>query len=422
MRKNIKIFISCKRRANLALLIFIFIINTQLLISQGGSNYSIFGLGDIEISPGAAYEGLAGTSIAFPTEHSINSLNPAVWSKLSKTRLLTGYKFNQHFIQDEKDNVLLQNNGKISTLSSVFVIDTGMGLAVSFGINPYSNVNYLIEVPLEVNFEGLEVTGTSLYQGIGGISTGYIGASVEIIDELSVGISGFATFGVIKSSITTAFNDDNFFVVENKTENKFNGYGFRFGLLYEPLRNFYVGLFTEQHANLEFDQEQIYNSSFNTDTTYTNSNAVSSPNAYGAGASYLLGKFRIGADLKLYQLDGINYNPGPDTKYKNMLVYSLGVSRLGNPSSGANFADKITYNFGIGLKQLYYQVKDNQINDIYASFGMNIPVVGTSIIDATITFGNRGMSSSGLVNEYYGRLSIDISIGETWFKPLRSEF
>ncbi len=422
MSKNIKIFIFSKQRVNLALLLLIFIYSTQNLHSQGGSNYSIFGIGDIETSPGAAYEGLAGTSIAFPTEHSINTVNPAVWSKLTKTRLLTGYKFNQHLIQDDNNNLLFQNNGKISTLSSIFVIDTGMGLTFSFGINPFSNVNYLIEVPNEVKFEGLEVTGTSMYEGQGGISLGYIGGSVNIFNGLAIGVSGFTTFGVIKSSITTAFNDDNFFMVENKTENKFSGYGFRLGLLYEPLINLNVGLFTEQHLDLNYDQEQIYNSNFTTDTTYIKLNSVSLPNSFGAGFSYLLGKFRVGADFKLYQFAGINYNPGPSTEYINMNVISAAVSRIGNPSSGADFADKVTYNFGVGMKQLYYKFKGNQINDIFVSLGANIPIVGTSIIDATITIGNRGTSSSGLVNEFYGRLSIDISIGETWFKPINREY
>lgn len=402
--------------------VFILFVSSQLLLSQGGSNYSIFGIGDIETSTGAAYEGLAGTSIAFPTEHSVNTLNPAVWSKLTKTRLLTGYKFNQHFIKDDDGKQLYQNNGKISTISTVFVIDTGMGLALSLGINPFSSVNYLIRVPMEISFEDISVDGNALYQGKGSLTMAYLGASLKLFNGLSVGASGFATFGVIKSSITTTFNDANFFVVENSTENKFSGYGFRFGVLYEPLENLYIGLTTEQHLGLGYDSEQIYNSNFSTDTSRTNSISVGLPNSIGAGFSYLTGKFRFGSDIKLYLLEGMDYNPGPYTKYRNMTVLSAGLSRIGNVSSSADFADKITYNFGIGLKQLYYELKGNQIDDIFVSVGANIPIVGTSILDASLTFGNRGMTSNGMVSEFYGRLSIDLSIGETWFKPLRREY
>ncbi|ROL61749.1 hypothetical protein D9V86_04140, partial [Bacteroidetes/Chlorobi group bacterium ChocPot_Mid] len=43
-------------------LLFSVFFNSQNLFSQGGSNYSIFGIGDIETSTGSAYESLAGTS------------------------------------------------------------------------------------------------------------------------------------------------------------------------------------------------------------------------------------------------------------------------------------------------------------------------------------------------------------------------
>ena len=421
-KKHIKSRLIIKQIPAFFLAFVILLLNSLHLYSQGGSNYSIFGIGDIETSPGAAYESLAGTSIAFPTEHSINSLNPAIWSKLPKTRLMTGYKFNQHLVQDEKENILFQNNGKISTLSSVFVIDTGMGIAVSLGINPYSGVNYLIESPVSVSFEGIEVTGNSLYQGLGGLSMGYLGASVNVFKNLSVGASAFTTFGIIKSLITTSFNDDNFFQVSTITENKFNGYGMRFGLLYEPINGLNIGLFSEQHFKLQYEQNQIFESSFTSDTVTVKSINVALPNAYGIGLSYLLGKFRIGADIKSYQFENLDYNPGPYTKYSNLMIYSIGFSRLGNKSTGADYIDKITYNLGLGYKQLYYQVKGNQIADMFFSVGANIPIVGTSIIDASITFGNRKMVNDFLVNEFYGRLSVDISIGETWFKPIRREY
>lgn len=395
---------------------------SENLYSQGGSNYSIFGIGDIETSTGSAYESLGGTSVGFPIEHAISSLNPAIWSNLTKTRLLMGYKFNQHLVIDEKDNAIYQNNGKISSLSSVFVIDTSRGIAVSFGLNPYSGVNYLIKVPLKVDFEGLEVTGNSLYQGQGGLTMAYLGASTRITEDLAIGAAGFATFGVIKSSITTSFNDDNFFTVENRTENKFNGYGLRLGFLYEPMRNLKIGLFSEQHLSLKYDSEVIYNSNFNLDTSKSSLNAVVLPKSYGIGGSYLTGKFRVGADVKLYQLAGMDYNLGPETEYTDMMVYSVGVSRIGSASSGAEYADRVTYNFGVGLKQLYYKFRGEQINDMFLSIGGNFPLIGTSILDVALTFGNRGLSSKNMVNEYYGRLTIDLSIGEIWFRPIKREY
>ena len=128
------------------------------LYSQGGSNYSIFGVGDIYSSASAYYEGLGGTSIAFPSEHSINTKNPALWSLVKNTRLHAGYRFHQNLVT-KGENQLLQNNGQVDGVFSIFAIDSAMGLAASFGIYPYSSVNYLISTPLAMVNQALELNG-----------------------------------------------------------------------------------------------------------------------------------------------------------------------------------------------------------------------------------------------------------------------
>ncbi|MBU3680218.1 MAG: hypothetical protein FGM32_11565, partial [Candidatus Kapabacteria bacterium] len=59
----------------------------SLLFSQGGSNYSTVGLGDLRLSSGALYDGMAGTSIAMPNDHGNNTENPALLGISPFTRL-----------------------------------------------------------------------------------------------------------------------------------------------------------------------------------------------------------------------------------------------------------------------------------------------------------------------------------------------
>lgn len=418
MKKNIKI---------LKILVFyisliVIIISPINLLSQGGSNYSIFGIGDIELSSSSAYEGLAGTCLAIPMEHAINPLNPALWSKVTKTRLIAGYKFNQHLTEDVKDNFLYQNNGHISGISAIFAIDTSTGISVALGLSPYSTVNYLISVPLEVSNEGTLVTGKALYQGSGGISTAYFGGSVNILDNLSFGISALANFGVINTNVTTSFNDQNYFTVSTYSINRFKGYGFRTGILYEPISGLNLGLFTELHQKIDLEKEDGYGFAFDYDSSVVNTSSISLPNAFGAGISYLTGKFRFAADYKLYNFKDLDFNKGPNTEFRNLQVFSLGISRLGNQSMGANYLDKVTYNLGLGYTQLYYNIGGKDIDELYGSAGMNFPIVGTSMIDASFTFGSKGIKTDKLIHEYFGRFSLDISIGETWFKPFKREY
>jgi len=404
------------------IVVLILTFSDVFLFAQGGSNYSIFGFGDIQSSSSAAYRGLAETSIAFPINHSISTINPALWSKIPKTRIQTGYNFNQNLISDDKNNLLLQNNGQVNTFKTVFVIDTGMGIALSFGLMPFSTVNYLIASPIDMDYRGINTKGKIIYQGQGGISMGYLGASSKVLENLSLGAMIFSTFGTIKNSISTTFDNNSYYTSSSDIDYNFNGLGYKFGFLYEPITNFNIGGFYELHQNLDYEKNLTYVSEIQPDTSFTGSFSAFRPKAYGFGISYKTGKFRIGADYKTYNLSDLNFNKGPYTEYNNMNIYSIGVSRLGNNSVGFDFIDKIDFNFGIGYKQQYYTIKGVGLSDYFASFGMGIPLVGSTYIDVSTIFGSRGSLSNGLVREFYGKLTVDISIGETWFKPFRRKY
>ena len=300
----------------------IFVLVPISLLSQGGSNYSLFGIGDINLTSSAAYCGLAGTSIAFPMEHVVNSVNPAILSKSISTRLQSGYKFSQHLIEDSKSNVLYQNNGNVSGLSSIFVIDTSFGLTFSFGFNPFSKVNYLIRVPILVDYEGIKVEGNSIYKGQGGLSLGYLGTSVNVLSNLSIGVQALATFGVINNSIETYFYDDNFFYSVNRMDNRFKGFGYRFGLLYESIEHLFVGAYLEKHNNIEYEKELIYQAELSQDTSFKDVFDLSLPDNFGFGFSYLTGNFRIGSDYRNYRLKEMNFNEGPITEFRDCLLYT----------------------------------------------------------------------------------------------------
>ncbi len=409
-----------RRLLNITLIALV--IASGLVFGQGGSNYSIMGFGRLTANTSAAYEGLGGTSIAMPLKRAISPINPALWSKATMTRLVAGYTFNQHLLQDAEDNLLFQNNGQISGIKMLFVVDTALGITASFGINPYTDVKYLISTPIEVNYEGSSVTGQSEFQGKGGLSIGYIGGSTNILDNLSIGAKAFSTFGIINYLTTTSFNDANYFRSQISKEEKFNGYGFKVGVLYSPFHNFNFGAFVERHNKLESEEKLTYISELQPDTSFSEDIPIQPPNSFGVGVSYLSGKFLLGADYKMFQLKDLEFNKGPTTEYQDYHHFSLGVSRLGSGKIGAEYLDKISYNFGLGYKNLYYKINGEDINEYYVSFGANAPIKGSAVLDFAITFGKRGKNVNNLLSEYYGRLNVEISIGETWFEPIKREY
>jgi hypothetical protein len=397
-------------------------ISSVSIFSQGGSNYSILGLGDINNGGNAAYTALGGTQIAFPSENSINSRNPAMWSFVTSTRLQAGYKFNQNIVSGQ-EHTLWHNNGSISGFTGIFAIDSAKGIAASFGIVPYSNINYLTATKTEIDNLGLKLTGITTYQGKGGISQAYLGIATKVTDWLGVGGSVYTTFGVVESQRETIFDKDFYsFQYLTRRSDFVNGWGGKAGMFIVPAKNFILGLSYEAQPGLSISSETLFKSVTIADTTIISEDDLTIPGLFGIGASYTTGKFIIGADLSMQDFSQFSFNPGANTEFTQSYIASIGVNRIGNPSPNTHFSDKVSYKFGLSYNQLYYKILGNQIQEYSASIGMQMPFSGTMIIDLSFIFGQRTSGDQRLVSEYFGRLGVDISIGETWFVPFRREY
>jgi hypothetical protein len=402
------------------LFLFLFIFPFTAL-SQGGSNYSVFGLGDIFSSSNAAYDGLAGTSAAIARESYINMRNPALWSKVTTTRLQAGYRFNQH-ISNVKENYLYQNNGKLNDIIGLFSVDTSSGFSVGFGIFPFSSVNYLVRSPVHVQTEDLALDGTVEFHGNGGLTQVFLGASVNLMKNLALGIAGFGNFGLISSRVSTQFNLQNSYPAYSEKDDELSGFGIRSGLYYTINENFNAGLFYEHYFDITVNRKNLYWSQIFKGLAIYDTTTIKVPPAFGAGLSYQTGRFLMGMDVSMQDFTDFNYQKGPNNSFRNNIRLSAGLSRTGNPAFAADITDRITYNLGFCYKQLYYKVAGSGIDEYFGAFGVNVPLAGSAIIDAAINIGKRGTSQNNLINEYFGRIMIDVSIGETWFKPFKREY
>jgi len=392
-----------------------------LTYGQGGSNYSIFGIGDIQPAVTAQSSGLAGTGIAMPVESSINTKNPALWSFMTSTRLQAGYNFNQNQVKSDKFT-LYQNNGKVNGIMALFSVDTSLGLSFSLGVHPYTTVNYLLTSPVAVEVEGSTVSGLTTYQGSGGISIGYFGGSISVSKNLSLGAEIFGTFGYIRRNDATVLDGSNNYPSANNKMDNLYGLGYKGGIFYSTGFGVGLGAFCEIHNNFSIDRTTTYSSYAIKDTSFTSHLELTLPLAYGLGVSYQTGKFLLGADLSMQNFTNFDYNKDAKTQFNNNLLMSIGISRLGNKSLSAPMLDKMAYNFGFCYKQLYYTIDNQSIKEYFGSIGFEIPIVSGAMLNTGLQFGTRGTTNNKLIMENFGRLNIDISIGETWFKPFKREY
>jgi len=402
------------------ILILSIILMSSLAFAEGGSNYSIFGLGDMRQSASAPYNGMGGAAVAVPFDNSINLFNPAMWSFTTTTRFQIGYNQNQTISSDGlRSNY--QTNGKFDGAQILFALDTANGIALSFGLNSNATQNYNVSTTLSNYIEGIAANGKSFYQGSGGLTNFYIGASTKILKYFSLGAYYKTYVGKAEDKSKSIFYENYAYTTETVFQNSYTGQAARLGLgfNYEDLT---LGAFYETAASMNADVSTIYQSVINLDTTFTSNYKFTIPSSIGFGASYKTGKFLFAADYKAQDFTAFDFRKRDIVEYVPSQNFSLGVARFGSKLTSADYFDRITYKFGLGYNTLYYKVNGQNVSEIFGTYGMQFPLPGTGLVDAAIAGGQRGSLDNGLIREIFFRMNFSLSIGESWFHPFRREY
>lgn len=396
------------------------ILSSVSAFAQGGSFYSLFGLGDIQDGRGAVYEGLGGTSIAVRSSYAIGSANPATWGDIATTRLQAGFSLRQAHLTSDNNASISQNNSRLQSVEGVFSIDTALGISVGFGFKPFSTVSYASTRTSTIVVGGQEFSATSEFVGKGGLTTGYLGATFRPVDNVTVGITGLYHFGRIKETQTTLFNLGDYLPSALQRSNGFSGSGVTLGVLYTGIENLALGATVTANAPLSITYDERYVSSFSLDTTLTQERETDMPLVLGIGASYLSGKFLFALDAATSDYTALSVRKPDFVQFRRANRASAGISRIANPNA-ESFLDRWAYNIGFGYNQQNYVVYNQDIDEMYASFGVQIPIARNAYLDAAMTGGTRGTTTNGLARELFARFSFSASIGETWFKPFKRD-
>lgn len=403
-----------------AFLVFLFAISSSIAISQGGSNFSIYGIGDIIHNSSAVFDALGGCAVAVPKDNSINLVNPALWGFLKQTRIRAGYRFNQNLVQTEGAS-LWQNNGKVDGILYGLAVDTSRGFSIVFGFNPYSTVNYYISKPVEVVIDDYVLKGNNYYLGSGGLTQAFLGFSFQPFDALFLGISGVTNFGTIQRYNRTLVSGNYASSAITEENDYFSGFGFRFGTLIRPLSQFYIGLAYELNNRITLKRNSTYIYELTLDTTFETESKFDMPSSFGLGVSYKFGRTLLTSEFTTRDFSKMSYNIGPRAKLDNEFKIAFGLSRLGSKSTFTSYTNRMTYNIGAYYKKLYPILDGSVINEYAFSFGFEFPIVGSAMFNSGFVFGARIPIINSLPKEYFGRMILEITLGETWFVPFKRE-
>ena len=394
---------------------------TIMQAQQGGSNYSMYGIGDIRQSMGGFYDGLGGTQYAVPSYHAVNIANPAMWSESKLTRLQIGFRFTQTAIEQQELSAS-QNFGKLDGIAATFQVDTAMGLTISGGIYPYSVVQYSVMTPVTPGIAGLpDISGGSMSFGSGGMSAAFIGSSWRPMEGISIGFAAMRLFGNVNRVIRTELYTQPFISQNSKTD-RFFGSGFKLGIAMQPAKGLTIGAGASIFSDLDYEsdirQSTATSSIIAFDTVFQQSGTTSLPMQLGLGLSYVSGRWMFASDFEMQDFSHLDFAPGKAT-FKAGRKISFGISRLRSYQLGTDYIDKVQLNIGGGWNQLYYSVNGIDIEEMFGTFGMQLPLAGSAMIDLALQAGIRG--SAELVRESFLRFGFSVSAGEVWFRPFIRE-
>ena len=244
----------------------IFLTISPAYFGQNSSSYTRLGLGDLEYTYSARRLGMGQLGVSVADGDFINSLNPAGWYKLSKTRIEFGLYFNGMFLSDNTGRGYFAET-KFSGFTIAFPVSQLYGIGIAAGLVPYSNVSYKAEQTFYTNN-----SYKLAYEGSGGLTKAFIGTSYKLPFNLVIGSSLDYYFGNLNYKSRLDFLDATNNYAEYENSYRPDGVGFTFGFISPDLSSLTD---SGSVSDLRFGGSISYIGKLNVDSILTSTSSTS---------------------------------------------------------------------------------------------------------------------------------------------------
>jgi hypothetical protein len=382
----------------------------------GGSNYTIFGIGDLRLAGSVRTSGLGYAGLALADENGLNVNSPASWTRLKNTRIETSLLYEGFNARDgEKSLYVALTNFNGASLA--IPISTANGIVFVGSMTPFSNRDY--NVYTTGSQQGMDYVLNHV--GKGGLGKGQVGLSYAPFEVLSLGASLNYLFGSLENTRTLLPVSDTFVGGETTGRTTANGLTGTFGWLFHgfgPLTPFSIGMTVTTRGYLGAEEEFLFKSEEDVDTLQADVPDIVVPASYAVGLSYQVGRrWAVTADFSqmLWSESGLASGA------RDATVLSMGIERLPLPETTAPLLDRMAFRIGTYYHETYYVVNGHPINEWGLTAGFGIPFSGENRINIAFEHGQRGSTAYGLLEESIFRFSFGVTISETWFLTFDEE-
>ncbi len=408
-------------------IIFFFVVYSTILFSQSSSSYTRYGIGDINYTYSARSLGFAHTGVATFNQGFVELLNPASWSALKLTRIefslvLNGVQLNGN------SNSALYTDADFKGFTFAFPISKKFGIGFASGLLPYSRISYKV---VQSNTDNETPSGnyTETYEGDGGLSRLFMGASVKLPLDWNFGATLEYYFGKRTYSSAIEFDDNSFLPSEYELDYRSTGFGTTVGLISqnfaslfnsESISNLRIGVSVNLLSDLETDTSLTINPTNRADTVFSGITQMSVPmrittgitlqfsNVYSFNLDYIYqpwSEFSLGGVNSSYLRD-VN-KIGFAFEYKPVLA----IRKTG--------WELIALRAGLSYEQTQYIINGTGINQFSVFAGLSLPLGFGDSIDLGLEYSKRGTTEANLIQENFFKINIGISFGELWFQRVQ---
>lgn len=393
-----------------------------------GSSYNFIGFGDPVLTRQAHLEGMGGAGTGLADGRMVSDMNPASWSWLTRARLETAFRF-ERVSSELGAATAVGNDFRFNGLSFGAPMGTSMKAALALGFAPLTNASYEIKQS--------DATASRSYVSEGGISLGYIGASIMPTPGLAIGGKLDALFGNVRHLSALTFNGDNTPATSQfQRDYSVNGLRGSFGLLLHSdsltssLRGLTLGLGYSTSSSLTVKRRTSSLASIN-DTTVESEAEGLYPGSISAGLSYTFDRrYRIVADVftqdfskaVLYAEDASVGDP----QMQAFMRTAIGFEKVANMSNEFG-SDGGVSRWALRAGAFYASTPfapegSGGVSEMGGSIGVGIPMSAESLLDLSLTVGQRTPATTdGGASDLFMRFGLTLGIAEKWFVPTRKE-
>ena len=389
------------------------------------SPLDLLGFGQPVLTTDGHLEGLSAAGVALTDPRLVNPLNPASLSWLSRARLESELHFDYVQSSEPQFSSFRAQNFGFGGFAFGAPVSDALKLAISLGLTPVTDATASVQIG--------DSTQTSSYRSLGGLSEIYLGAGMSVLPGFAVGGRLDVLFGNVIHRSEIQFADPSIASGIYERDYALSGLRGTFGMTIvgDSVAHFLnwltVGITYSTPAKLTSNQR----------TVITPVNSILDTTVEVGGVAAFPGSLQLGlsvhfSDRVLLVMDMMKQDFS--TSYLYAPVSSLGDSTLG-PSTryafGIERRPNLSEEYGSGgfwsklglrLGASYYQspfrpAGSGGVNILAVSAGLGIPVSAESLLDLSLTAGQRSPVNVGTTpKDFFLQFGISLSLSaERWF-------